>query len=418
VSVVVSVRSIDALLAEDPGALDTAELKANLLEFARARARLDAAEAATIAVFDERAGFVADGMLNTRAWLAHHTGIARAAAGSRVLMAKRLRRMPLLFDALAAGEVTEAHVRAMGRCLTPRTLEAFARDEALLVGHAKDLEADDFEVVVSEWLRLNDLNGPDPRDPDPSELRTSPILDGRHRLDGELDLEDSAEFLAELEALYDELWHQDQAADDSDPAKHRSHAQRNAAALIEMARRSSAAGDRDNDPDETRPGPTPHSPRRPLLLAVVDILALQADRDGAAQLDDGTTLTKEMLERWACYSAWARIVMAGPSIPFDLGKVTYSPSPGQRRALTARDKGCIVPGCKRKARWCEPHHVTPWPQGPTDLRNLALLCKRHHQQVHRKIIQLLPGDTQGRWIVVRASDGTPLRERPPPRLAA
>ena len=188
--------------------------------------------------------------------------------------------------------------------------------------------------------------------------------------------------------------------------------------LVEMARRSSAAGDRDADPDDGRPTTRRHSPRRPLLIGVVDILGLLDDRYGVAELEDGTVLPEEVLARWACDSAMGRVVMAGGSIPFDLGKVTYSPSAGQRRALTARDKGCIVPGCDRKARWCEPHHVVPWPEGPTDLRNLVLLCKRHHRQVHREIIELVPGETEGRWIVVRCSDDTPLRERPPPQLAA
>src|SRR3712207_8689431 len=31
---------------------------------------------------------------------------------------------------------------------------------------------------------------------------------------------------------------------------------------------------------------------------------------------------------------------------------------------------------KRKPRWCEAHHVVPWPKGPTDLANLVLLCAR------------------------------------------
>ena len=414
----VPVRSIDALIDDDPSALDAGELKANLLEFGRARARLDAAEAATIAAFDERGCFVGDGMVNTRAWLAHHTGIARAAAGSRVLMAKRLRRMPLLFDALRAGEVTEAHVRAMGRCLTPRTLEAFARDEAMLVDQARALEADDFERAVSHWLALNDVNGPDPGGGRPSELHTSPMLDGRHRIDGELDLEDSAEFLAELEAVYDELWHQDQRADDSDPDKHRTVAERNAAALVEMARRSSAAGDRDADPDDGQPVTVRRRPRRPHLLTIVDILALLGDEHGLAELEDGTILPKDILERWACDSAIGRVVMKGRSIPFDLGQTTYTASDGQRRMLLARDRCCIVPGCLVKGRWSEAHHVVPWPDGPTDIDNLALLCKGHHKQVHAGIIKLVPGEAAGRWIVVRCSDDTPLLERPPPQLAA
>jgi hypothetical protein len=41
------------------------------------------------------------------------------------------------------------------------------------------------------------------------------------------------------------------------------------------------------------------------------------------------------------------------------------------------------------------------------------------QADHAKIIKLVPGDTEGRWIVVRSKDDTPLLERrPPPVLAA
>src|SRR2546421_387558 len=83
-----------------------------------------------------------------------------------------------------------------------------------------------------------------------SEFRASSLLGGRIRLDGELDLEDSAEFLAELDARRDELWRQDQAADERDPVRTRTYAERNAAALVEMARRSSAAGDSDAEADD------------------------------------------------------------------------------------------------------------------------------------------------------------------------
>ena len=88
----------------------------------------------------------------------------------------------------------------------------------------------------------------------------------------------------------------------------------------------------------------------------------------------------------------------------------------QPHALVARDGGCIVPGCKRKARWCEAHHVVPWPKGPTNLANLVLLCNRHHKQVHGRSINLQRDPAAERWMVTRA-DGTPLRERPPPLAA-
>jgi hypothetical protein len=410
-------RSIDALLADDPATLDTGELKANLIDLARARARFDAAEAATIAEFDRRGCCVGDGALNTKAWLAHHTGVARATVGARVLLAKRLLRMPATVEALAAGRVTDGHARALGRCLTPRTLEEFARDETLLVRNAEALEADDFDIVISRWLQLNDPDGPDPGSDRPSQFRASPMLGGRRRLDGELDLEDSAEFLAELETIYDELWRADQAADDTDPLKTRGHAERNAAALVEMARRSSAAGDRDDelgDGATHRPRPRP---RRPQLIVITDLEALAGDLIGSAELEDGTLLPQSILQRWACDSSLGRVVMSGRSIPIDLGTITYTASDGQRRALIARDRGCVIAGCKRKARWCEAHHVVPWPRGPTNLDNLVLLCKRHHKQIHAGIISLARGPGTEPRTAAR-SDSTQRRQPRPPARAA
>lgn len=410
-------RSIDALIADDPAALDQFGLKANLLEFAVARARLDAAEAATIAEFDQRGAFLADGMVNTRSWLAQYTGIARQVAGGRLLTAKRLRHMPLMNAALADGKVTNGHAVALGRCLRPRTLEAFLRDEAMLVEQATLLEVDDFQQAVARWIELNDENGPEPGDDKASELHTSPMLEGRTRVDGELDFEDSAEFLSELDAIYDELWHADQAADLTDPNKFRTPAQRRAAALIVMAGRSSAAGDRDNDPiDET--APRKRGPRKPQLLVIVDPDALEGNPGGEAHLDNGLRVPMTTLERWACDSGVGRVVMKGKSLPLDVGTITYTATDGQRRALEARDRGCVVPGCKRKARWCEAHHVVPWQQGgPTNIKNLVLLCKRHHKMLHAHYINIVNDDHTDQWIVTRP-DGSPIHQRPPPATIA
>jgi hypothetical protein len=47
-------------------------------------------------------------------------------------------------------------------------------------------------------------------------------------------------------------------------------------------------------------------------------------------------------------------------------------SPGLRKAVIARDRGCTFPGCPRTAAQSEIHHATDWANGgPTDLNNLA-----------------------------------------------
>ncbi|MBK6312672.1 MAG: HNH endonuclease [Candidatus Microthrix sp.] len=82
----------------------------------------------------------------------------------------------------------------------------------------------------------------------------------------------------------------------------------------------------------------------------------------------------------------------------------------QRRALLARDGGCIFPGCDRPASWCDAHHVDEWDNnGPTDINNLGLLCRHHHRVTHR------PGWTMTRTAqppTTQSNDPNTRRPRP------
>ncbi len=361
----------------DPAALDDLELKDLLCQLGRVRAAIDALEGASLAEMDRRGCYLTDGAVNAQVWLAHHTGVPRAIAGARV---------------------------------------AFARDEPMLTEEARALDANLFDQVVTRWLAVNDQDGPEPRD-ETSALRASRTFGGRVRIDGDLDADDGADFLAELDALYDVLWHEDQAADESDPCKHRTPAERNAAALVEMGRRSSATH-ADDEADEANPGPgsAPRGgrPRRRQLIAVVDIDQHADGLPATGTLDDGSILPRSTIERWLCDCAIGRVLLRGRSRVLDLGHVTYTPSAAQRRALVARDRGCIVDGCDRRPRWCDAHHVLPFPEGATDLRNLVLPCTRHHKQIHAGIIKLLWVDDQ--WLAHRP-DGTRLQRRQPSAAA-
>ena len=89
--------------------------------------------------------------------------------------------------------------------------------------------------------------------------------------------------------------------------------------------------------------------------------------------------------------------LLGTRIPLAVGRTARTATPAQRRALAARDKGCIIPGCGIPAEACQTHHVQDWAaDGNTDLPNLALLCWAHHRQVDL-----------GMWTI------TPRHRRPP-----
>jgi HNH endonuclease len=102
-----------------------------------------------------------------------------------------------------------------------------------------------------------------------------------------------------------------------------------------------------------------------------------------------------------------------PTQPLELGRSTRVVSPAQRTALAVRDGGCVFPGCDRPVSWCEGHHLWHWLDGgPTDLPNLALLCRAHHRAIH-----------EGGWQLTRQPDGRftvtpPQRTRRRPRTAA
>jgi hypothetical protein len=89
--------------------------------------------------------------------------------------------------------------------------------------------------------------------------------------------------------------------------------------------------------------------------------------------------------------------------PLEVGRASRVVTPAQRTALAVRDGGCVFAGCDRPLAWCEAHHLVHWLDGgPTDLANLALLCRAHHRAVH-----------EGGWRLERRPSNHPSTIQPP-----
>ena len=120
-------------------------------------------------------------------------------------------------------------------------------------------------------------------------------------------------------------------------------------------------------------------------------------------------------------AGWLRAAMTrlppplggAPSQPLDLRRASRVVTPTQRTALAVRDGGCVFPDCTRPLAWCEGHHLLHWVDGgPTDLANLALVCRAHHRAVHEGGWQLTRGP-DGQLTATRAHHGHPPHRQQP-----
>jgi hypothetical protein len=138
-------------------------------------------------------------------------------------------------------------------------------------------------------------------------------------------------------------------------------------------------GSNDNSPSE-QPAPTQHPD------PTADARPLTHNRNSQEGL--GARLQAAM-------ALLPPVLGGAPTQPLEVGRTTRVIQPAQRNALAVRDGGCVFPDCQRPLAWCEAHHLRHWLHGgPTDLANLALLCRAHHRAVH-----------EGGWRLTRQPDG-------------
>jgi hypothetical protein len=110
----------------------------------------------------------------------------------------------------------------------------------------------------------------------------------------------------------------------------------------------------------------------------------------------------EAVKQFACTGGTQNIRFDTVGRIIELGSPQRCFTPAQRRAITLRDGGCLIPGCQVPADWCEIHHVVPDAKdGPTHTDNGVLLCWFHHRSI----------ETSG-WLV-RMRKGFPEVKAPP-----
>ena len=119
------------------------------------------------------------------------------------------------------------------------------------------------------------------------------------------------------------------------------------------------------------------------VVVFIDLETLVDDVRGTGATLTGDVLSPGVVRRMACDAEIIPVVLGGDSEPLDVGRSRRLFTRAQRMALIARDKGCSFEGCTVPAALCDAHHVVHWRHGGcTSLLNGALLCPKHHTEVH------------------------------------
>ncbi len=141
---------------------------------------------------------------------------------------------------------------------------------------------------------------------------------------------------------------------------------------------------------------------RPHVVVRIDLDDLAAS-EGAAQLGFGAVISAARARWLACDGGIARVVFGPDGVPLDVGREQRLVSGPLRRAVEARDGGCVFTGCDAPTHWADVHHLVHWIDGgETSLENSALLCERHHTKVHHGYrVERQP---DGRWRTWRPDD--------------
>ncbi len=376
------------LAAEDRSAWAPAARSDRLLELQRLAERVDAEAIRCAAAWDAVAAWAEDSVLGPRSWLASRASMTDSAANRLLRSARLLRDHDHTAEALAAGDITVAHVHALATAAHERA-DAFTEHETTLVVAARTVEPRDFTTVTRRWRELAD-DEQSRRDAafafERRGLQFSPTTGGSV-LSGFLDPEASAIVIAALDAL--------EPPDSTADHDRRSLAQRRADALALACERSLA-------------GTLPDT--RPLngVDTLVDYETL-AGRPGTARTGTGLDslrcdiagfgpVARITAERLACDCALGRVVMQARSQILDYGRRTRTVPRGLQRMIRLRDQHCQWPGCRAPASWCDVHHLVHWLHGgATSEANLALLCRHHHVACH-----------EGGWKLARGPGGLTL----------
>lgn len=428
----------------------------------RARADLDAATEAVAAMDASQrvavatlvrlwpdSAWLAAGARSAKDWLVAYTGLSFVEARRLERIAELCTRDARLLDAVVSGALSMGRAEKLARAVTDERASFLgpAIPSFLRIGAADD---DGFDAVVRYWRELADQELAPRRVQDHS-ITFSRRLFGGGEVHGSFAPVAFENFLTAVDAYT-------QDPDPADAPHQRTLSERRADAVDDMSCAVLASGDHDDDGagpseddreaeavravdtfDGSYPGDTLDEALDPAneglddldllrsrirkataaqrrrahrrirarsgvtVNVLIDLKTLAgvrttADLDELVLAGEGWNLAKSAAEQMLCDAALVATLLKGRTEVLDANDAAEKFSKRQRRAIAARDRCCVFPGCTRQPRHCDIHHLHERADGgPTTVSNGCLLCRFHHRLLHQHGWRLSQ-DADRRWV--------------------
>lgn len=329
-----------------------------------------------------------EGHRSAAEWVAHKTGTTLGNAIGVLETGRRLEELPRTRQAFTEGRISETQTRAVSNAAyaDPKKERALLAAATTISVNALRAECRAVrlatitdEVAANEVIRRGRY------------LRHWIDPDGAVRFDGRMTPEAGATVIATLEVLQDRISSAARRA-----GRRESPAAYRADALVELASGAGASGPRAMvhvliDHRALNSGTT-RSKHRCEIPGVGRIPV------ATARALAGDAFVKAVITKGVDIKAVAHL---GRNIPARI-----------RTALELRDPECVVPGCDDRLGLEIDHYRIPWASGgPTQLDNLARLCRWHHYAKTHLGYRLTGAPGKWRWETPDQLSGV---ARPPP----
>ena len=327
--------------------------------------------------FDERAGWLRCGLTNCVDWLHWRCDLSISAAREKVRVAHAIKTLPLIASSFSTGELSYSKVR-------PLTRVARIDNEESLLTFALQTTASRVEERCRE-LRCGTVDSVDEAHRAHAN-RSLRVFRNAERGTMSITVELPLETGELLEKALDRARYERGASPLGTPARDcvdESWSTLQADALVAIANAYlSGNGEASACTSDNY------------------LVTVHVDQSAFANGNGRSSLPLESVKRLCCDGDAIVIVENEEGEPLSVGRKTRTVPTGIKRALRARDKSCVFPGCHH-TRFVDAHHIEHWSAGgETSLDNLLLLCSHHHGLVHEGGFRI-ERDYQNRWFFKR-----------------